>query len=257
MLTELKKPNNPSVSLLVVITEPFGVEEFLSNLERLELPWPNLEIIFYSDGVDESLNRRLSDWLKNISKIVNGAALYVSELKPLPENASFLAYKYRQATIREHSKALLSDSDYLFCLEAGVAVVRDTYWMLLHYLTGYPEIMIAAGVMLTQWSNYGNVWLVDNIQAPVTVQAQLVRKTGMQYIDLVDLRCCITRTYEYKHAPFSALENGLTIGMEYALGLRQRGWKVIVDWDVNYADLVSKDLQSNPDGWVSRIKGTI
>lgn len=250
MTTTIKFSHKPEYTLFVPFTRLWFVDRFLLNLERMELPWEAVDVLFYNDTNNAELQSKLLSWLERFKPILNGARIYQSGNPPLGEFDVMQARRDRIVRVKQHSAKLIGNSKYVFCLEDDTIAPTDALERLEHYFLADPLTAVASGVQVGRWAyRIIGAWEISPLLDPTNVRTVAYQGTGAQEVDGTGWFCYLTTTQLYKATKYRYEAECLGPDVCYGWDLKKNGYKVFLDWDVSCAH-VAIDQTFYPDNSV-------
>lgn len=138
---------------------------------------------------------------------------------------------------------ITDDTDYIFSIEDDGILPENALSWLVNDIQNYPAVGMVTGVELGRWGvPYVGAWRVDNIMDAKKV-VSMESKVGSSLVEEIDacgLYCALIRADLYKQHTFSS-GNGLGPDVNFALELRQLGFKNYIDWFVPVTHITNRN----------------
>lgn len=228
----IKIPHSPKFSIFIPFTRYWVLERFLKSLEDMQLDKENSELIFYNDTQDEDLQKALLLWLERFGPKFNGACLYQSGKVP-PSEFDVAYRRERICAMKEGSKDLLSDTQYVFCLEDDTIAPANSFVRLLEHIISDNRLAIVSGVEVGRWAiPMIGAWDIDSLDDPHRLSSVPYRDSGTQKVDACGWYCYITPTPLYKAAHYRQASESFGPCETYTWDLRREGYEALIDWEL-------------------------
>lgn len=235
-----------SVTCLVTLSRPECVSLVKQNLLNLEGEVE--ELILVVDGLAQIDTEDLNEKYPNlVVHRVNGT-------KPTTSNIPRL--RNRIAEVRNQTKELIGDTDFVFSFEDDSEVPKSALVKLLEdheKLFVREEVGVVSGVQVGRHSRkILGAWHADDFIFPSELTTLSTKEKGLVEVDGTGFFCFLTPTSLYKSIRFGWKE---PVGPDvwYGLRLRERGYANYVDTTVICPHHVG-DLTLVPDGDTVRAK---
>lgn len=136
----------------------------------------------------------------------------------------------RIATLHNYAREHIN-TEYVFGVEDDTIVPSNALELLGEQMI--DGVGMVEGVEMGRWGvPYIGAWLVDNIDEPTKI-VSMPQSSGVVDIDAGGFYCFITRAEYYKAHDFKPFDNnGLGPDVDFSLGLRRQGLKVLAHFDV-------------------------
>lgn len=217
-----------TTTIFIPISRPEHLSRLFASLEHLECDPETTSLLTYVDG-DRLLYERVQT-LTAASKFKERRTVRRKYEKP---THSLTERRRRIAAIKNESKVLIGECDFVFGIEDDTIVPSHALDQLLIDYAAYPHAGFVEGVELGRWGiPYVGAWRADDVYEPTKVES-LLPVDGIEEIDAGGFYCYLTRrdlyvSHDYK--PFG--RNDLGPDVNYGLYLRQNGYKNYIDWGV-------------------------
>lgn len=156
--------------------------------------------------------------------------------KTIPQRRERISNNHNQL------RGLIDDNvDWIFSIEDDGILPENALSWLVNDIQNYPAIGMVTGVELGRWGvPYVGAWRVDDIMdaKKITSMESQVGSSKVEEIDACGLYCSLIRADLYKQHTFSS-GNGLGPDVNFALELRQLGFKNYIDWFVPVTHLTN------------------
>jgi hypothetical protein len=219
-----------SVTIFIPISRPEHLDRLFHSLEVLDCDAEQTNLLTYVDG-DQELFLKTRN-LTQQSKFVERLCVHRGVQRRTPQ-FGLRERRKRIAAIKNESKTLIGECDYIFGIEDDTIVPSHALAQLLSDYASYPHAGFIEGVELGRWGiPYVGAWRADDVYEPTKIES-LMPGHDVEEIDAGGFYCYLTRrdlyiSHEYK--PFGY--NDLGPDVDYGLYLRRNGYKNYIDWRV-------------------------
>ena len=233
MLDLIKIPQKPKYTLFVPFTRLWFVDRFLIQLNQINLPSQDFELVFYNDSDNKELRNTLRQWLVDNCSKYNGAILYTTQNHPLGENDVQEKRRTRIVEMKQKSIRLINDTEYVFSLEDDTAIPLDTFSRLLDTMKDNDNVGVVSGVQQGRHvAKVVGVWRIDPVQDPRVIKTSEFKSPQIEQVEGVGWYCYLTPTELYKNASYRFEAECLGPDVCYSWDLTKAGYKVLVDWSL-------------------------
>lgn len=232
----------PKVVIFIPISRDQHLDRLFVSLEALDCDTETTSLLAYVDG-DRFLYERVSA-LVEASKFAGRRCVKRPYEKP---TNGLHARRKRIAAIKNESKALIGDCDYVFGIEDDTIVPPHTLSKFLNDYAAYPYAGFIEGVELGRWDiPYVGAWRADDVYEPTKIESLMPHRVkgltdadGSPLLDIDEIDaggfyCYLTKREHYmmhEYRPFGYNDMGPDVN--FGLFLRQQGFKNYIDWSVS------------------------
>lgn len=155
--------------------------------------------------------------------------------------------RQRIAEVKEISKDLIGDSQYVFGLEDDTLCPPNALTRLVKFMDAVPEAGMIEGVEVNRWGfKVLGAWKVDDVHNPTKIGTIPFKAGGYDEIDGGGMYCYLTPTKLYKMAEYHNEQSPFGVDVNYGLDLRKQGLKCFIDWAVKCEHYYLKGLSDEP-----------
>lgn len=236
-----------TTTIFLSVSRADHLDRVFAALELLTCDRAQTGLLAYVDG-DQTLTELTRTYVEH-SKFAKRRCVQRHDPKPV------LKYDIRQrrlriAAIKNESRALVGDCQYVFSVEDDTIVPPHALERLMLDLAQYPFAGFVQGVELGRWGvPYVGAWRADDVYDPKRLttlvplpDAEVITMAGQRYevswqgleeIDAGGFYCYLAKREVYvahEYRPFA--DNDLGPDIEFGLAMRQEGRHNYIDWAV-------------------------
>lgn len=208
------------------------LDRIFAQLELMECDAGTTNLLVYVDGPDKKLFEHARN--KTVGSKFHNRLCVQRQSKLLQHGID--RRRYRIATIKEESKELIGECDYVLSLEDDILFPTHTLKTLLKDYAMHPHAGMISGVALGRWHiPHVGAWKVNDLYEPTKVESILPpdpMNQGVQEVDAAGFYCYLTKREYYVEHSYEVFQNTLGPDVTFSLWLRQHGLKNYVDWSV-------------------------
>lgn len=224
----------PKVIVFIPISRDQHLDRLFVSLEALDCDTETTSLLAYVDG-DRFLYERVSA-LVEASKFAGRRCVK----RPYEKPTNGLHERRRRiSAIKNESKRLIGECDYVFGIEDDTIVPPHALSKLLSDYAAYPYAGFIEGVELGRWDiPYVGGWRADDAYEPARIESVMPpeNREGVEEIDAGGFYCYLTKRELYmmhEYRPFGYNDMGPDVN--FGIYLRQQGFKNYIDWSVSCA----------------------
>lgn len=257
----------PRVCIFLPVSRSTHLQRVFSALEFLQCDASQTNLVAYVDG-DAQLTeqcRTMAEASKFATRVCKQRPSWNAE----PQSRySIPRRRLRIAAIKNESKGLIQECDYVLSLEDDSIPPTNTLTKLVQDYAYYPYAGCISGVQVGRWGvNHLGVWKTDD-PYDTNELTSLMPGEGMQEVDAAGFFCYLTTRDRYMGLEYKPYE-GNAFGPDVAWGtaMRRLGYKNYVDWgvrvdhlrddgsviNVTNTELVSVSFRKNGDHWMQSV----
>lgn len=205
------------------------LDRMFAQLELMDCDANLTNLLVYVDGPDKKLfevarNKTIQSKFAQKLCVASGNKTVISGID---------RRRHRIASIKEASKELIGECDYVFSLEDDTLPPLNALKRLQRDYSLYPHAGFISGVTLGRWHiPHVGAWKVDDVYTPTKIES-LTPAKGIQEVDAAGFYCYLTKREYYVNHPYEAFDGVLGPDVTFGLWLRQHGLKNYVDFDIN------------------------
>lgn len=225
------------------------VDKWLESFDKLEFDRKQMQVVFL---IDSDMDSDQHMYFKLLNYARDGKfASYEVFLTGKPARQTYdhatEPRRIRIAQIKEMSKQLIGNSQYVFGLEDDTLCPPDTLKKLVRFMDAVHEAALIEGAEVNRWGfKVMGAWKVDNVQQPTKIATMPYKPTGYDEIDGAGMYCYLTRTKLYKDAHYHNEQSPFGVDVNYGFDLRKAGWKCFIDWSIKCEHYYLKGLVDKP-----------
>lgn len=222
------------------------LDRWLANLDELSFDKRQLEVVFLLDSNDQKMVQKLSEFL--LMRDYGGSKLFVTDKDPrLTFDHSPAPRRQRIAIIKDISKELIGNSQFVLGLEDDTLVPADSLIKMINFMQQHPMAGFIQGSEVNRWGfRVLGAWKADNTTDPQRMATIPYQPEGIEEIDAGGFYCYLTPTTLYKKADYRAGETPFGVDTLYSFDLRQQGWKAYIDHSIQCEHYYIKGLVTEP-----------
>lgn len=224
-----------NTSIFVPFTRLWACDDFLKMFNKIDLDCLETEVIFFNDTHDLVLQDKLQKYVRIHKRLFGDMRLEMSGMTKLGESGDLNHANKRRGRIiqmRYRAQELISDTQYLFCLEDDTFVPPTAFRRLRSLLDAESSTTLVSGVECGRWAyKHIGAWHIDPLDNPQKISSLPYQLHGTSYADGTGMFCYMTYTDLYKRAQFRNEAEPLGPDVCYGLDLRRKGYTIVVDWE--------------------------
>ena len=227
----------PRVTIFLPISRPDFLEKLFSAIEFMDCDAEETSLVAYVDG-DQELCETVQRFTNN-SKLENSQVIQRPDWNKDRINNTADGRRKRIAAIKNESRELIPDCDYILSIEDDSIPPSDTLTRLLDAYAIYPYAGMITGVEVGRWGiQHLGIWKADDVYETKEIYS-LLPGEDIQEIDAAGFYCYLTTRDRYIEIEYDVwLNNVLGPDVGWSMAMRQAGYKHYVDWGLNVAHML-------------------
>lgn len=215
-------------TIFLSVSRSHLLDRLFAQLELMDCDAGLTNLLVYVDGPD----KKLFEKARNLTIQSKFKERLCIQRKTKALSSGLDRRRFRIATIKNESKELIGECDYVFSLEDDTLPPTTALKRLQRDYTLYPHAGLISGVALGRWHiPHVGAWQVDDVYEPTKITSVMPGRAAYE-VDAAGFYCYLTKREYYVNHLYEPFQDTLGPDVTFGLWLRQHGLKNYVDWDV-------------------------